>query len=154
VRHAIVVCCLTVGCNHSSQKIVTGPPNEAKQLKTNKILMEPIRLQAVKGPMGPDVKVVEASVLFEKAGQLLSSKKYPAAIKTYDQLLQTFPNSRFVSPTLYNVGLCYEWLKDYGAAAKRYKELIRRFGKTKEAVDAGFRLGGCFAELGNWDGKI
>jgi len=115
-----------------------------------KLLMEPIRLQAIKGPEGPEVKVIDSGALFERAGELLSAKKYHKAIALYDQLLKGFPTSRYVSPALYNAGLAHEWLGEFQKAADRYQELIRRFGHTKEAVDAGFRLGGCYAELRNW----
>jgi tetratricopeptide (TPR) repeat protein len=125
-------------------------PPRARKAAPVKLVMEPIKLQAVPGTVGPDVKVVDAGSLFERGGQLLSNKRYREAIAAYDQLLQLFPGSRYLSPTLYNAGLCHEWLGEFQRAADRYKELIRQFGPTKEAVDAGFRLGGCYAELRNW----
>lgn len=142
---------LSVGCAHtttaSSRTEKTLPAKEAPR---RVLLLEPIKLQAVAGTEGPQVEVLDAGSLFERGGQLLSSKKYKKAIEQYDKLLLHFPDSRYVSPTLYNAGLCHEWQGEFDAAAKRYRELMERFGSTKEAVDAGFRLGGCYAELKNW----
>jgi tetratricopeptide (TPR) repeat protein len=115
-----------------------------------KLVMEPIQLQAVKGSPNHEVEVLDAGLLFERGSQLLSSKHYKRALKHYNRLLTHFPTSRYVSPTLYNAGLCHEWLGQFGKAAQRYKKLINRAGQTKEAVDAGFRLGGAYAELHNW----
>jgi len=92
----------------------------------------------------------DAAALFERAGHLLSARKYRQALALYDRLLRLAEGSRLVSPSLYNAGLAHEWLRDFGGAAGRYRELLRRFGSTREAVDAAFRLGGCHAELGDW----
>jgi len=143
--------CTVTACGTVRHTAVVKPP-VARVPPPQKLVMEPIRLQAVPAPDGGEVqvKVVDAAGLFERGGQLLSAKKYAAAIKVYDQLLTTFPHSRFISPALYNTGLCHEWLGQFQQAAGRYQEMIRQFGQTKEAVDAGFRLGGCYAELQNW----
>lgn len=111
--------------------------------------MEPIKLLATSGIKGPSIDVLDAGGLFERGGQLLSGRKHREAIAVYDKLLKHFASSRFVSPALYNAGLAHEWLGQFGKAAERYQELIRRFG-AKEAIDAAFRLGGCYAELRNW----
>jgi tetratricopeptide (TPR) repeat protein len=144
---------LVIGCAARAPEPQTGAPPEEREpvaKPRQKLVLEPIQLQVRKGPGGPTVEVLEATALFERAGQLLSAKRYRQAIGTYDKLLEHFPTSRFVSPSLYNAGLCHEWLGDFRAAARRYKELIGRFGHTKEAVDAAFRLGGCYAELRSW----
>jgi TolA-binding protein len=115
-----------------------------------RIQMEPIRLQAKATGQGMRVEVLDAAGLFDRAGQLLSAKKYREAVTAYQNLLEQFPGSRFASPALYNAGLAHEWQGEFGRAAERYRELIRRFGATKEAIDAAYRLGGCHAELRNW----
>ena len=142
-----------VACGPPPKPQIGPPKPTAKRPEAKvKLVMEPIRLQVKKGPQGaePSVEVFDAGTLFERGGQLLSAKKYGKAITTYNRLLASFPESRYVSPALYNAGLCHEWRGEFGKAAGQYKELIRRFGRTKEAVDAGFRLGGCYAELQNW----
>jgi tetratricopeptide (TPR) repeat protein len=151
-KHLYILLAVLVACG-PTPKPQTGPPKKpAEATPKTKLVMEPIRLQVKGAPEGvePSVEVFDAGTLFERGGQLLSAKKYADAVTTYNRLLETFPGSRYVSPALYNAGLCHEWRGEFDKAALRYKELIRRFGHTKEAVDAGFRLGGCYAELQNW----
>lgn len=113
--------------------------------------LEPIKLIATgAGKGGVKVEALDASGLFDRAGAALSLKKNKEAIALYDRLLTLFPASRFSSPALYNAGLAHEWRREFDRAAARYRELIRRFGPSKEAIDASFRLGGCYAELRNW----
>jgi TolA-binding protein len=152
-RFLPLVVVIAAACGHVPAPKTAKPtePTTRPFRAKAKLMMEPIQLQAVKGTgSDPEVVVLEAGALFEQGGQHLSAKRYRQALVSYDKLLEHFPKSRFVSPTLYNAGLCHEWLGEFAPATKRYKELIRRFGHTKEAVDAGFRLGGCYAELHNW----
>ncbi len=115
-----------------------------------RLVMDPIKLQAHTKGAEPRVEVIEAEPLFDRGSRALSARNYREALAAYKKLLKHFPDSRFVSPALYNSGLCHENLKEFDKAADSYKELIRRFGSDKEAIDASFRLGGCYAELRNW----
>jgi TolA-binding protein len=148
---------LLAGCGRPAPTPVAGGA-KARQLATGAkargpvqhLELEPIKLIATPGEKGPKIELLDAGGLFERAGSALSAKKNKEAIALYDRLLALFPSSRFVSPALYNAGLAHEWRREFASAATRYRELIRRFGPSKEAVDAGFRLGGCYAELRNW----
>ena len=145
---------LLAGC--AARTPVNNPNNAVDSASTasktpkKRIKMEPFKLKAVAGTVGPEIQVMDAADLFDRGGKLLSAKKYAEAVAAYDKLLKNFPTSSLVSSALYNAGLAYEELGQFDKAANRYKELIRRFGGQKSAVDAGFRLGGCYAELRNW----
>ena len=119
-----------------------------------RLVMDPIKLQAHRGDPEPRVEVIEPEPLFDHGSKLLSARKNAEAVAAYDKLLKHFPDSRFVSPALYNAGLAHENLKQFDQAAKRYRELLKRFGERKEAIDAAFRLGGCYAELRNWPASV
>jgi TolA-binding protein len=115
------------------------------------IEMEPIKLEAVKGPDGVHVESYDASELFERAGKALSDKRYDDAIQAYDQLLKEFPDdARYVKAALYNWGLAYQGKKDWVAAIARFKELADRYPATSDAKDALFQMGASYAEAGNW----
>jgi tetratricopeptide (TPR) repeat protein len=152
---ALVLINALAGCGHPLPPPAVAPPPIAPPphtapalLSTARLQMAPLKLELPAGPTAPGQ--LEAAALFERAGQLLSARKYKDALKLYDELVRRFPSSRLVSPSLYNAGLAHEWSRDFTGAATRYRELMRRFGRTREALDAAFRLGGCYAELHNW----
>jgi tetratricopeptide (TPR) repeat protein len=150
-RRSILLAATLAACTPALRRPPGAPARaRAKPAAAQRLEMEPIKLVATGGGENVRVEVLDASGLFEHAGRLLSQKKHKEALAVYDRLLRHFPGSRLVSPALYNAGLAHEWRREFDRAALRYRELQRRFGATKEAIDAAFRLGGCYAELRNW----
>jgi tetratricopeptide (TPR) repeat protein len=96
------------------------------------------------------VEAFDAATLFEQAGADLNAQRWAQARDAYDRLVKDFPDSRYAVAALYNAGLALEGLKDYGGAVQRYRTLVEKHGDTKDALDALFRMGGCYAEIGNW----
>ena len=82
--------------------------------KVEEIEMEPIKLQAVKGPDGVQhVETYDATELFERGGAALSEKRYDDAISAYEHLLKEFPTEiKYTKAALYNQGLAYQGKKD------------------------------------------
>jgi len=146
----LMVAAFQVGCGKPLPPPQTIPPAKQQKPAAVRLNMEPIKLQARQADGATKIEVLDAASLFDHGGQLLSAKKYRQALSYYNKLLKHFPGSRYVSSTLYNSGLCHEWLGEFQQAVGRYKELVRISQGRKEAVDAGFRLGGCYAELRNW----
>ncbi len=58
------------------------------------------------------------------------------AIKTYDSLLQKYPEAEHAADALYYKGKAYEALKDTTHAVATYNELARRFPANERADDA------------------
>ncbi len=112
--------------------------------------MEPMKIQAVKGPNGVHIESFDAAELFESGGAALSDKRYDDAIAAYDRLLKEFADSRYTKAALYNVGLAYQGKKDWPGAVARFKVLSDQYGETADAKDAQFQLGATYAEMENW----
>jgi TolA-binding protein len=112
--------------------------------------MEPIKIQAVKGPDGVHIESFDATELFEQAGAALSEKRYDDAIHGYDRLLKEFSDSRYTKAALYNCGLAYQGKRDWTTAVARLKVLVDQYGETPDAKDAQFQIGASYAELENW----
>jgi TolA-binding protein len=138
---------LAAGCAGKARNdVVTGPP------KVEEVTMEPIKLQAIKGPDGVQhVVTYDATELFERAGAALSDKRYDESVKAYEQLLKEFPTeTRYTKAALYNCGLAYQGKKDWATAIARLQQLADQFPGTSDAKDAQFQIGASYAELGNW----
>lgn len=130
----------------------TAPPVKTNPVsRVRRLHMAPMKLMVTADKK--DILVLDATELFEVAGRHLAAKRHRAALAHYERLFQHFPKTRYTSPALYNAGLAHEALLEYDRAAKRYRRLMTLFPRSRSAVDAGFRLGGCLAELGNWEGS-
>lgn len=134
--------CSTTGAHRARPAHVQSKPRHRLQL-------EPIKLIA-KGGGADDIEVLDALGLFEAGGRLLEAGKYPEAIRHYDRLAAHFPRSKLLPAALYNSGLAHERTGDFAGAAERYRKLAAEFAGKRDAVDALFRLGGCYAELRRW----
>ena len=116
--------------------------------------MEPIKIEAVKGPDGVHIESFDAAELFEQGGAALSEKRYDDAITAYDRLLKEFADSRYTKAALYNCGLAYQGKKDWPAAIARFKVLSDQYGddarRQGRAVPDGrvLRGAGELADLG------
>ncbi len=112
--------------------------------------MDPIKIEAVKGPDGVHIESFDAAELFEQGGAALSEKRYDDAITAYDRLLKEFADSRYTKAAIYNCGLAYQGKKDWPGAIARFKVLSDQYGDTADAKDAQFQMGASYAEMENW----
>jgi TolA-binding protein len=122
----------------------TPPPQEVQ--------MDPIKLQAVKGPDGVQhVETYDATELFERAGAALSDKRYDDSASSYERLLKEFPTeTRYTKAALYNMGLAYQGKRDFATAIAKFQQLADQYVGTSDAKDAQFQIGASYAEMGNW----
>jgi TolA-binding protein len=121
-------------------------------VQVQEVEMEPIKLQAVRGPDGVQhVVTYDATELFERAGAALSEKRFADAAKTYEELMKEFPTeTRYTKAALYNCGLAYQGTKEWSTAIARFQQLATDFAGTSDAKDAMFQIGASYAEMGNW----
>jgi tetratricopeptide (TPR) repeat protein len=144
---------LVAGCagNQGARpSIRVGEATPVRSHSKRQILLEPIRLDAVNRQGSLEIVISDAMGHFERGGQLLAAKEYKQALEHYRKLLDQFPTSRLVSPTLYNAALAHEARGDYAKAAEHYVRLVKIEGYSAAGKDAAFRLGGCYAEIGQW----
>jgi hypothetical protein len=128
----------------------SGPAPASPAAPVTHYEMEPIKIQAVKGPDGTHIETFDAAELFEQAGAALSDKRFDDAIRYYDRLLKEFSDSRYTKAALYNVGLAYQGKKDWAGAIARFKLLAEQHPQSADAKDALFQIGASYAEAGNW----
>src|SRR5687768_10169708 len=80
------VFCLVTGCASTragSPPPAGGAPAAAPPVEYE---MEPIKIEAVKGPTGVSLESYDAAELFERAGAALSDRRFDEAIPLYTKL--------------------------------------------------------------------
>jgi tetratricopeptide (TPR) repeat protein len=127
MRRALAALLLVAGCAH-------GRPAPREQ----QVQMEPMIFQA---HPGGSVEMVDAASLFARAGAAFSAKRFAESAATFDRIVQQYPKSRYVVPSLYNAGLALEGSGDLSAAAERYRRITVEHPDAHDALDAWFRLG-------------
>ena len=115
------------------------------------VKMEPVVFEAK--PSG-EVTLVDAQAIFERAGAAFGEKELAQSVKLYDELVARFPDSKYVTPALYNCGLALENQRDLAGAAERYRKLIARGAEPNDLLDAEYRLGGVYEALANWPAAV
>lgn len=138
-----------VGCAHGPHGLAKGGKPTVTSFE-----MEPLELSVHRGPGGAEIEVYDAKALFEEGGQHLDNDRFAEGVKSYERIAESFPDSPYVPPALFNAGLCYEGLGRFDAAAERYRRVAEGFAGSKNAKDALLRWGSVSAELARWPVSI
>lgn len=125
----------------------TPPPEHPG--KAPVIQMEEVRIQPAPDPL-TGLDTFDAGDLLERGNQLFDGGEYDKALKVYDKLIATFPDSSLVPTAIYNSGLAYENLAEYGLALERFQKITGEHATSTTAKDAYFRATLCLAKLGRW----
>jgi TolA-binding protein len=142
------ICALGLGACATSGAHPPGAGPESGSVV--KYEMDPIRIDATKGPAGMQIEAYDAPELFEQAGVALSDKRFDVAAKLYAKLLKGFADSGYARASLYNMGLAHIGSKNWAEAIAAFKGLIEKYPTHADAKDASFQLGACYAEQANW----
>jgi len=143
------VLALGAGCAHRAPAGVANPAS-ADGAKVTEMEMEPIKIEAVKGPDGVHIESFDAADLFEQGSKALGEKRYDDAIASYDRLLKEFDDARYKRAAIYNAGLACQGKKDWPGAIARFKALVDGYPDSSDAKDGLFQMGATYAEMANW----
>ena len=113
--------------------------------------MEPVIVELTRGQDGESsITAFDAQHLFETSEAAFKAQRFAECDAQYAQLLQRFPQSRYVHATLYNRGLCLEELGQHALAGRHF----RRHAELSEALadrrDGEFRWGYNLVKTGNF----
>jgi TolA-binding protein len=136
-----------LGCGTTSGQ---NKPSELGPGPVTHLDMDPIKIEATTEADGIRIEAFDAPELFEYAGKALSDKKWDESIRSYQKLLNNFPDSPYARPSFYNMGLAEIGKKDWPAAIDSFKTLVDKYPSHADAKDSLFQLGACYAEQGNW----
>jgi len=115
--------------------------------KTQSIALEPLVL---KQTSGGTVEVAGVRDLFRAASRLFTRAKYEQALKQFQMIVSTYPDSRYAAHSSYNAGLCLVNLKRWADALAVFKDAERRLKGSADAWDATFEIAHCLESLERW----
>lgn len=116
------------------------------------VLVEETRVIAVRGQGGEtEVEVLSAEVLFDDGNTLLRAGRCLEAVERYDRLVTEFPSSRYVSPSLYNAGLCLQEAGAWEASVAHYQQLLELRPGSSDEKHARLQLAEGLEHLERWE---
>jgi len=130
---------LVVGCGASSSSVRT-------------VRVEETRVIAVRGQGGEtEVQVLSADVLFDEGNTHLRAGRCLDAVERYDVLVREFPSSRYVSPALYNAGLCLQEARAWEPSVAHYQQLLELRPGSSDEKHARLQLAEGLETLERWE---
>jgi len=117
--------------------------------------MEEMRIVASRDDDGElSFESYDAEGLFLRGVDLMNQGRCGEAISAYDRVADEFPASRWVSPALYNAGLCARDQGDLAAAAARFERLFEMRPDSPDVRDARFVVTAIYIELERWEDAL
>ena len=117
----------------------------------HRVDMEPIQFVARTTPAGVVIEHRDAESLFRAAGLAFEQDRPLEAAAAYETLLAEFPDSSYAAPARYNLGLALEKAGRYAAAVRAFEAVVAHPASDRDAVDARFRIAGCYEALEDWE---
>jgi len=93
----------------------------------------------------------DARQLLEQAETHFAKKQYDQAGRAVDTFFTAFPKSRQADRALFLAGELRLTVRDYPRALSYYKEIIEKHPTSPLIIDARYKLGLCYAEVGEQD---
>ena len=114
--------------------------------------MEEMRITARQEADGSiSMNAYDAETLFNAGVAEMRAGSCETAVRHFDRVADEFTTSRFVSPALYNAGLCLKQRQSNREAALRFERILRDTPDSRDVKDAGFQLAELYLALERWD---
>lgn len=135
-----------VACGGSTPRPVVPGANDS-------IGMEEMRIVASRGEDGElDFSSYDASQLFERGTRLVQQGSCREAIEDYyDRIISEFPNSRYVSVSLYNSALCLQQGGEHEASIPYFRRLLEASPDGRDARHGTLQLTQALIVTERWE---
>ena len=112
--------------------------------------MEPVVVEQINDDdSAPVLAAYDAEALFGDAKGRLDSHDFAEGERLFSKVLETFPDSRYAVPALYNRGLCLEQLERHESAATSFRRYIQLAPNLRDKRDGEFRWGFNLVHIGD-----
>lgn len=96
------------------------------------------------------VELLSPDVLFDEGNAHLRAHECDEAVAVYDRLVSEFASSRFVSPALYNSGLCLQDAEQWEGSVSHYERLLSMRPDSSDAKHAMLQMADGLEHLERW----
>jgi len=125
--------------------VACGP---TARIDTTEHELEETRIVATRTAGGElEVTGYTAEELFREANGLVRDERCPEAVERFDRIADEFSSSRYVSPALYNAGLCLLHAGSFLEAAERFERLLAELPGSADEKHALLEVAGLDIEL-------
>lgn len=126
-----------------------------EQVEAERLRLVALRLLGKEGGIELNEETDEMKELLERAEKLFSEKKYPPAIKAYQEIYDQYPEWEYAEHSLMMIGLCYDWLGQLEKEIEIYKKAIKEYPDLKGFIDTTYYyLGFAYYRTGRTDKAI
>lgn len=142
----VLLSTLLGACGGAQAAVQTGPPRQEV------VDIEEMHITARRGANGEyEFDATDAETLFQQATDLLNQEHCDRAVVLYDRLVREFASSSFISPALYNAGLCLDRMHQLEPAAQHFRDLIASVPDSEDVKHAHFMLSNLLIRLEAWE---
>lgn len=96
----------------------------------------------------------DARAILDRSEALFAKKQYDQASRSLEPFFAKYPKSRQTDRALYLAGELRLVVRDYSRALSYYKEIIEKFPSSPLIIEARYKLGVCYFEIGEHDHAI
>ena len=152
MRYSIRTLCRSFVATLATLVLIGGCARNARPPASSEVhQLEEMRITARHTEGGEiELDAYDAETLFNAANVHLREGRCDRAVPLYVRVADEFPSSRFLSPALYNAGLCLKESGDHAEAAPHFERLLREAPTSADAVHARFQLAESYLELERW----
>ncbi len=119
---------------------------------TKVVEMDPLRIVAKHDEGGAySFESYDAEELFKRGNSELDAGRCAEAVAYYDRVANEFAGNRYVSPSLYNAGLCLAQAGAKEEALKRFEVLLATLPDSPDVKHASFQAGHLQVALQRWE---
>ncbi len=112
------------------------------------------RTQHASVPTRARTQTADARMAFARALAQMKAEECERAVTSFDRVVERFPESRYVSASLYNAGLCLQQLERWLESTERYERLLRLRPGSRDTKHTRFQLAFLYVETGRFEDAL
>jgi len=92
----------------------------------------------------------DVELLYAEGKKYYDVENYEGAAEIWGRIITNYPTASGLFTIRYSIANAYEFSHQYDKAIQQYQRVLAEKPKEEIAVEAAYRLGGCYAKLEKW----